>query len=997
MEENKKYDRLDIIKFITVGMLCIIFIKIAYMTTFKHNYYNELATNKTYKEIPVKAPRGEIKDRYGRTIATNRNSFTVHVSKDGIEKKDENGKSQANEISLDLIKLLEKNKEEYLDEFPIYVENGKYFYTFDKKIRDYKLENEIPLELNAKQSFYYIVDKAIREKKIDSSVKDLEPAEIQKKLNSAGIYPPILVSNWKFTEQRNKEDWLKSYKIDNINTNAQQAFKDIRKYYEIPSDLSNTDARKIMIVRDLLKSQGYVQYKPVTIANDVKENTISQIEEKSMSLPGVSVAVEPVRYYPEKNLASHTLGTMGRINDQELKEKQENGDSRYSKSDMIGKTGIEKYYENQLKGEDGYKQVEVDSRGRVTKEIASKDPVSGDTVYLSIDKDLQKVSDEALEEAIRVGRSGGTFTSKYGNYTAKAAPKLQSGATIVIDVKTGDVLASSSYPDYDPNLFATGISSEDYKKLQPKNPNDVLAPNPLSNLVTNGAFQPGSTFKMVTGMAALENGMPPTYGINDRGVIYLGNRPFADYVWHHGRSNHGYTDLYKALQESCNIYFYTIGSGKNWYGGEDPPGDMGPEKILEYAKLFGLDENTGLDTEIGERKGSVPNLTDKLKSTESLLRAELDREMRDAFTDITKTKNPEEYNKRINEIVSWTKENPSRTETIERLKKLHVKEDRVVEIADLAKFSYFNFGSWTNADTFNLAIGQGENAYTPAQIARYVAAIANGGNLVEASVVDKTISSDYKDIDIDENKKEKIPFKDDSNLDDLIKGMKLVSSQGTAEKVLGNFPIEVASKTGTAEKSGKIPTENEYQYLLDHMGSYGVSKDEAVKLAEKMKKEADEKAKKEFEEEQKAKNKENESHGLFGKKEESKDENEAEFVPDNSEATKARYLRKAIKELNPKIKDEDIDRFKQDYASFAWAVSFAPADDPEIAVVTVLPQGDSSSLAVLPIREIMAEYFGLNDKQQDKDKDKVENSNKDAEAVKTKDEEEMNFVSQIKK
>ena len=474
--EKKKFDRLDIIKFIVVVALCAIFLKIAYMTTFKHEHYNELAKNKTYKEIPVKAPRGEIKDRYGRTIATNRNSFTVHISKDGIEKKDKSGKSRANEISLELINLLKKNKEEYLDEFPIYVENGKYFYIFDKKIREFKLENKIPLDYNAKQSFYYMVDKAIEEHKIDASVRDLKPEEIQKKLNSAGIYPPILVKDWKFTEQRNKEDWLKSYKIDNINTNAKDAFKDVRKYYKIPSNLSNDDARSIMIVRDLLKSQGFVQYKPVTIAKDITQDTISQIEERAMQLPGVSIAVEPVRDYPDKNLASHVLGTMGRISEQELAQKQENGESGYTKNDVVGKTGIEKFYEDKLKGKDGYKKVEVDSVGRVSKELASSAPVSGDTVYLSLDKDLQKVSDDSLARVVKAGRSGGTFKSKFGDYSAsgKAAPNLESGATVVIDVKTGDILAMSSYPDYDPNLFATGISSEDYEKLKPKNPNDVL-------------------------------------------------------------------------------------------------------------------------------------------------------------------------------------------------------------------------------------------------------------------------------------------------------------------------------------------------------------------------------------------------------------------------------------------------------------------------------------------------------------------------------------------
>ncbi|MDU6249891.1 MAG: penicillin-binding protein, partial [Paeniclostridium sordellii] len=209
MNKNTKFDRLDIIKFLIVGMLCIIFIKIAYMTTFKHEHYDDIAKTKTYKEIPVKAPRGEIKDRYGRTIATNRNSFTVQISRDGVEKKDKSGKTKANEISLELMNLLEKNKEEYVDEFPIYVENGKYFYTFDKKIRDFKKDNGIPLEFDAKQSFNYMVDKAIEEKKVDASIKDLKPEEIQAKLNSAGVYPPILVNDWKFTEQRNKEDWLK--------------------------------------------------------------------------------------------------------------------------------------------------------------------------------------------------------------------------------------------------------------------------------------------------------------------------------------------------------------------------------------------------------------------------------------------------------------------------------------------------------------------------------------------------------------------------------------------------------------------------------------------------------------------------------------------------------------------------------------------------------------------------------------------------------------------
>ncbi|EPZ55731.1 penicillin-binding Protein dimerization domain protein [[Clostridium] sordellii ATCC 9714] len=318
-----------------------------------------------------------------------------------------------------------------------------------------------------------MIDKAIEEKKVDASIKDLKPEEIQAKLNSAGIYPPILVSanDWKFTEQRNKEDWLKSYDIKNIKTNAKDAFREIRKYYKIPSDLSNTDARKIMLVRDALKSQSFSQYKPVTIAKDVKQDTISQIEERAIEMPGVSIVSEPVRYYPEKELAAHTLGTMGKISEDELAKKEKDGDNRYTKNDVVGKTGIELFYEDKLRGTDGYKKVEVDAVGRISKEISSQAPKSGDTVYLSLDKDLQKVSDDSLERIIKAARSGGTYTSEFGNYSTagKTAPYLDSGATITLDVKTGDVLAMSSYPSYDPNLFATGISSEDYEKLKPKN------------------------------------------------------------------------------------------------------------------------------------------------------------------------------------------------------------------------------------------------------------------------------------------------------------------------------------------------------------------------------------------------------------------------------------------------------------------------------------------------------------------------------------------------
>ena len=1003
MDEKKVNDRFIIIRNMLLVVFAVILVKILYMTVFKYEHYTELAENKTYKELPIKAPRGDIRDKNGKILATTKNQFTVQVSADGINKTDSNKNSMANEISLKLINLLEKNKEEYKDEFPIYIENGKYYYTYDKDIAEYKDSEGIPQNLNAKESFYYLVDKLIEEGVLSQEDKRLEASKLQAKLNKNGEYPPILVSKWVFTQEKNKIDWLASYKINEKDISAKDAFDKIKDYYSaktgktktsmpLNEGMSDADARKVLVVRDLLKSQGYSRYNPVTIAQDISESTISQIEENLMELPGVSIANEPVRYYPNGTLAGHILGHIGKIPSTKESEYLEKG---YLKSDLVGLAGIEKNYESQLRGTDGYKKVQVDAVGKITKEIEVSEPKSGDTVYLSLDKNLQEVAEDSLKRTIEYARTGGTFKSQYGDKSGGGtAPNAKSGALIAIDVNTGDVLASVSYPSYDPNLFTKGsISYSEYADLEPENKNDYLAPSKLLNLVTQGVFQPGSTFKMITGMAGLENGLDPNYTINDPGVVYLGKRPFADLIWHKSKRNHGATNLYKAIQESCNIYFYTIGTGKYLGTGKDLGINMGPEKILETAKKFGLDEATGLYKEIEERPGRVPTIEQKLISTQSLLRSYLNKNMSTDFTDITKDKNPEEFESRIEEIVDWAGEDktPGRVEVINRLLKLKVKEDRAEDLADKIVFDYLNQSKWTTADTFNLAIGQGENAYTPAQMARFTAAIANGGNLVELSVVKKTISSDYKTVEEDTNEVKKIDFKDSSHLKELTEGMKRMATLSSARSIFDTLPVSVATKTGTAEKSGKIPTANEEEYLLSHMGSYGVSKDEAVSLANKLMKEREEELSKEREVEIKAQLKEN---NLDEKERKSLEDELSEGVSvklEDTDKVKSTYLRKAIKELNTKITDDKIDQFKSDYAPFSWSVAFAPADDPEIAVVAMIPQGDTSTYALLPVREVIGAYMGFN-----KDTEKTTDKNTDEDENTTNEEKNINFDSQIK-
>lgn len=1001
MDEKKFNDRCRAIKNLFLFAFLAIIIKILYMNIIKYDYYTELADSKTYKEVTIKAARGEIRDRYGRLLAGNENQFTVQVSINELTKNDTTkDKSQGNNTCLKLINLLEQNEEKYTDEFPIVIENGKYYYTYDENIKKYKDDNDIPQDLNAKETFYYIVDRLISDGKLSTEDRSLKVSELQKKVNEAGYYPPILVSTFTFTEEREKNDWLQAYKVENLNASAKEAFQGVRDYYLIDESLSDEDARKILVVRDLIKSQGYTKYKPVTIAKNISEETIATVEEMALELTGISVSNEPVRSYPNGTLAAHTLGYLGKIPSTQEDEYLNNTEEKYSKDDIVGLSGVEKTQESKLHGTDGYKKVKVDAVGNITEELEVTEPVSGDTVYLTLDKDLQEVTESALERAITAAREGGTYESEYGNVAVSGgATNAKSGAAVVVDVNSGEVLASASYPTYDPNLFVSGISSADYSDLQPTNANDLLAPAPLLNLVTQGVFQPGSTFKMITGMAALESGLNPEYSINDPGVIWLGSgsskKSYGDAVWNKNRGNHGITNLYKAIQESCNIYFYTIGTGENRVGGADPNAKIGPTEVMEYAKLFGLDDYTGLYEDLGsESKGTVPSEEAKIESTKTMLKTYLNKVAKNSFTDITKDKDPEEFATRIQEIANWCEEEttPSKAEVLSRLEKLKVKEDDLETLADQIVYTYLRFAKWTVSDAFNLAIGQGENAYTPAQIVRYISAIANGGTLNQLYVVQKSISSDYSTVDVKETESEKIDFKDTDNLKDLIIGMKRVVTEGTAKSVLGNMGVSIAAKTGTAQKSTKIPTDNEYDYLMSHLSSYNVDEEEVLEVYYKLRAEREAELTKakiaEIKEQLASKDVDDETKEELQKE---LDEGVSEKL-DSTDRINAAYLRKAIKELNHSITDDDIDAFKETYGDFAWAVSFAPADDPEIAICVMIPQGNSSTYALLPMKDIIGHYMGLSTKSSN---DTTDNTEKEDDN--NSEEDIINFSAQLKK
>ncbi|CAH2214256.1 penicillin-binding transpeptidase domain-containing protein [Tepidibacter aestuarii] len=916
---NKKIkDRYDVLRVSFVVIFSIIILKLGYMTIIKGDYYFEQAQNKVYKKILVEGPRGEIRDRYGRLLAGNRASFTVQLLKNEIEK------ANANEVGQRVINVLEKNGEKYIDEFPIIRQNGQFAYTYDKNIQEWKDKYDIPASYNAKESFYHIVDGLVDEGviRVDNNTTEYD---LQKMLNENGYYPPIYVSKWEFAENVKKAQWLYRYRIKEENISAEDAFGKLKEYFDVSDDLNNDEARKILLFRDLLKSQGYLQYQPIKLAIDVKKETVAEIEELAIELPGVSIETEPIRYYPNENLASHILGQIGKIS-QQTEIDTYTTDKGYSISDMIGKTGIEKTFEDKLHGEKGFKKVVVDSAGRLIEKIEIQSPKAGDTVYLTIDKDLQKVAEDSLEKLLKTIQVGGTYESPWGNYRLNDGKKIYnkatSGAVVALDVKTGEVLAMASYPDYDPNLFATGITTEDMNSLLPKNKNNPLAAKPLYNIATMTFVQPGSVFKMITGLAAIDNGLDPNYEIYDKGRIMLGNKSFGCWIWNERRGSHGATNLYKAIEQSCNYYMYSVSVGYDYAKEKPLPVKMNVDEILRYARLFGLDEKTGI--EIEEIPGKVPNPEDKFETTKRSLKYALDRKLKTYFDDITGEDN-QEYEKRIGKIVSWMAENPGRGTLLKRLEDLHIKEDKVAEVADLIKYSYFNQAKWTTGDTFNISIGQGANSYTPLQMANYISGLVNGGYKNKVTVVDKIESYDKMNIDKVDLEREKIPLNDNSNLEEIKKAMLRVTQQGTAKKVFGQFPVKVGAKTGTAQKSGRIPTADEVEYLISHMSSYGVNTQEALALADEYEKAEDSKYSKDY------------------------------------------YIRKALYKLNPRLTYDEINRFKDTYDNFAWFVSFAPYDDPEIAVVSLIFQGGHGGYAAPVARDIMVEYFGLTKNEDDYD------------------------------
>lgn len=593
--------------------------------------YRETSNTRLSRETVVKAARGSIKDRTGNLLVTTKMGFNVDLYKTKIDT------ATLNKTILNTIRILESNKDKYINNLPI-------------KVNPFEFENQ--------------------------------DEETQKK-------------------------WKKENDI-NENATAEECFYSLKKEYKIEQE-DIEEAYKIMIVRYEIARNGYSSIRPVTIAKDVSRASAVKLGEQSIYFPGISATTEPLVSYPSGSLASHILGYVGNITQAELDGREDT----YGINDVIGKVGIQYVFEEYLRGQNGIKQLDMSVDGNITDEYITKEAVAGSDVILTIDANLQAVTEKALANNIKKIASGGFSKTS----------EAKAGAAVVMNVKTGEILAMASYPDYEPELFVNGISQ---KKLDEYNKGDNIF-----NRAISGVYAPGSTFKMITAIAGLETGaITPTEKINDVGVYKKAHEP-ACWIWNSYGMTHGWLNVTDAIIHSCNYFFYEVGYR------------VTIDNIAKYAKYYGLGQKTNVE--------------------------------------------------------------------------LPMEEEGVVATRDKAKE---RGDEWQIGETLSAAIGQSYNSYTPIQMAKYISMLANGGKLIDVTIVKSVIDVNGNQIPkeeitkfvnaklgLEKQEKEDLNIKKE-NLEAVLKGMKGVTSEegGTAYSTFADFNIELGGKTGSAQTdvNGKV-------------------------------------------------------------------------------------------------------------------------------------------------------------------------------------------------
>ncbi|GAA2784682.1 penicillin-binding protein 2 [Streptomyces rameus] len=498
-------------------------------------------------------------------------------------------------------------------------------------------------------------------------------------------------------------------------------------------------------------------YQPIPITDEATAKQALQIRERSEDFPGITAEPEAVRRYPGpgKSNTSQVLGYLSPVTDDEI-QKAKDTDSPYLRSDMVGRSGLERTYDKMLRGKAGVTRYEVDNLGRVIGKAKSDPAEPGSNLVTSIDSRVQRVAEYELDKAMKAARQ------QYDKITGTNY-KADSGAVVVMEAKTGRIVAMASAPTYDPNVWVGGISAKDYKALTGKD-----SDYPLLNRAIQGQAAPGSTFKVVSTAAAVEAGYPFDGRYPCTSSYSVGSQVFKNFEG----ENFGPISLGRALEVSCDTVFYGL-ADREWKrdGGINPKKGQPKDYFYKAAHQFGLGKETGLDLP-NEVTGRVPDRKWKL-----------------------------DYWKANKD--AWCKTGK--------------KDGSYVE-----KIAYENClegNKMREGDSINYSIGQGDTLVTPIQEAVIYGAVANGGTMYQPTIGKAIISPDGRTITpIKPKKNGKLPVSQATlkGMDDAFAG---VITRGTAAWKFGGWPqdkIPLHAKTGTAEVYGKQTTSWLATYSKDY-------------------------------------------------------------------------------------------------------------------------------------------------------------------------------------
>ena len=491
-------------------------------------------------------------------------------------------------------------------------------------------------------------------------------------------------------------------------------------------------------------------YQPVPIANGIDNQTAINIMERGTDFPGVTAQLQANRIYPAPFgvNAAHILGYLGPVTESQLQAQGDgNAADRLRRTDVVGRSGLEAQYDAALRGKPEVTSLSIDTSGRVTNKIGTNAATPGNYLVSSIDAHLQALVENQLVSAVQRARSQG--------YPGK------SGAAVVIDVKTGNVLAMASYPTYDPSIWVGGVTKKQYEQLK-----DSEA---LSSNAIQGTFAPGSTYKVISTAAAGKDEFN-LYGQYQCPNKYkAGNQTFRNYE----SRGYGAISLARALEVSCNTVFYGIADTMWKQGGGLSADRTAPDPIANMAKSFGLGTKTGIDLP-GESSGRVASRLFKAENWDNKKDSWCANAL-DGYSETRKT-NPT----LANFYTALDKEN----------------------CADGFR--------WREGDALNAAIGQGDTAVTPLQMAMVYSAIANGGTVYQPRVIKGVIGPEGKVLeDFAPVVKSKVALPK-SAINFLQSSLPGVTVRGSGQTPFAGFPlsqIPVASKTGSAQVTGnKVST-----------------------------------------------------------------------------------------------------------------------------------------------------------------------------------------------